>query len=51
MLARCVSADLNIREPDVFVYELAQELKCSEFLASLLWMKGIKDTLGVPGKF
>ena len=43
MLARCVSADLNIREPDVFVYELAQELKCSEFLASLLWMKGINQ--------
>lgn len=43
MLARCVSADLNIREPDVFVYELAQELKCSEFLAYLLWMKGINQ--------
>lgn len=41
MLARCVMTDLNIREPGEYVRELAGELNCSEFLASLLWMKGI----------
>lgn len=43
MLERCVFADLNICEPDAYVHELARELNCSAFLASLLWMKGIDN--------
>ncbi|MDL2264577.1 DHH family phosphoesterase [Synergistaceae bacterium OttesenSCG-928-I11] len=42
MIPSCTEEKLRLWEPDDAVERMARELRCSSFLASLLWMRGVE---------